>query len=377
MSDAKGPERFLVRSGSQDLQTLIDAALVHHVEITGMQKIAQVKTATPSSSSTSSYIGFLTSFIPSSLYKTPTSSSSAVVSEVVMVNQFSIRVFMTKKSKPDDVKLEEEEDELIEFDTFVILKRYSQFLNLYSALKKFFHDEIAELLAVFPPKKTIFVKLQELVQIESSSDAAFMEKRRVLLENFLNLVIQNSSMRKSQLFEEFIRSDAVYNIISDKEDGEKLEPLETSFSGSEVDAAEEAAAELDEEMIIDDDRLVHEIVVDKVTSLENHHSMVLYQINCQGQDHSWKVFRRFKQISELDAGLRKLLNVGPLSPMNTIHLPTLPSKKIKWFSDHKDPQFLEKRRILVQNYLRRINAIPEAYKSDIFLTFLGVPGFCE
>jgi hypothetical protein len=172
------------------------------------------------------------------------------------------------------------------------------------------------------------------------------------------------------LFEEFVRSDAVYNIVPDAEDGDKVEVLEksSSFSGSEDDSIPVEA----DDFMVDDERLVHRIMVDKVTPVNERNyneTTILYQITCSGKGHSWKIFRRFKQIAELDSALR--------ADFKTIQIPKLPSRKSKFIADHKDPRFLEKRRILVQNYLRLINSQPEIYSSDVFLTFLGVPGFSD
>lgn len=85
---------------------------------------------------------------------------------------------------------------------------------------------------------------------------------------------------------------------------------------------------------------------------------------------SWVVLKRFQEFFDLDAKLRAWLDEQ--QPDLLQYLPALPPREFKVFVDHLDPTFIEKRRILIQSYLRVLIALPVVRTSVILLEFLGV-----
>ncbi len=83
----------------------------------------------------------------------------------------------------------------------------------------------------------------------------------------------------------------------------------------------------------------------------------------------WTVLKRFTQIYEMDVKLRESLQEDE-DALET--LPPAPQRKVKLLFDHMDASFIESRRILLQNYLKKLIRCPVAIRSTIVLEFLGV-----
>jgi len=64
----------------------------------------------------------------------------------------------------------------------------------------------------------------------------------------------------------------------------------------------------------------------------------------------WTVFRRFLHFAEFDAELREELN--ECNSVFISRVPHLPHKHSKFLIDHTDQTFIEKRRVLLQVYLK-------------------------
>jgi len=53
-------------------------------------------------------------------------------------------------------------------------------------------------------------------------------------------------------------------------------------------------------------------------------------------------------------------------------LPATPERKFKLFNDHTDVNFVEQRRVLLENYLQKMVEIEDVVRDKHFLAFLGI-----
>jgi len=73
---------------------------------------------------------------------------------------------------------------------------------------------------------------------------------------------------------------------------------------------------------------------------------VFYIVNVRGSFNSWCIQKRFSQFEELHNHAATLTGF----PRNLLP----PPKRYRWFTSHIAPTFIEERRILLENYLKRI-----------------------
>jgi len=61
-----------------------------------------------------------------------------------------------------------------------------------------------------------------------------------------------------------------------------------------------------------------------------------------------------------------------LHPSVIKQLPLMPERHSKVIYDHLDPDFVEQRRVLLQNYMKNLLKIPDVQHCKAFLEFLNV-----
>mmetsp|Transcript_26326 Transcript_26326/g.63452 ORF Transcript_26326/g.63452 Transcript_26326/m.63452 type:complete len:263 (-) Transcript_26326:393-1181(-) len=218
------------------------------------------------------------------------------------------------------------------FNAWCVLKRYSHFEEAHKEFVDCFKNSFPQG-AVFPPKKLKF--------FQSHTSPEFVEERRVLLENYLRKLVAVKNLAKHSVLMGFLTKGK-----------QKLE-----------------IKEKDEEM--PEDVEITDISIPTTRVMSDH---VLYQIDLVNERKrktysKWTVLKRFTQIWEMDQKLRASLADDP-DKLAT--LPPAPQRKAKLLHDHMDPSFIESRRILLQNYLKKIIKCHVAIRSLIVLEFLGV-----
>merc|ERR1712154_28254 len=121
-----------------------------------------------------------------------------------------------------------------------------------------------------------------------------------------------------------------------------------------------------------EDQEVTNIVIQSTRKMTDH---VLYQI-CVANSHkrasfrAWTVLKRFTQFYEMDVKLRASLQSE--EPDVLPKLPPPPSRKFKFVHDHMDDDFIEERRVLLENYLSKLLREETVANNKDFLEFLGV-----
>jgi len=187
--------------------------------------------------------------------------------------------------------------------------------------------------AVFPPKKIKF--------FQSHTSPEFIEERRVLLENYLRKLVAVSNLAKHSLVTSFLTKGK-----------QKLE-----------------VKEVDE--VMPEDVEITDVSIPSTRVMSDH---VLYQIDLVNERKrksfsKWTMLKRFTQIWEMDAKLRASLADDPDAIAT---LPPPPQRKAKLLHDHMDPAFIESRRILLENYLKKLIKCHAGVRSMIVLEFLGI-----
>jgi len=90
--------------------------------------------------------------------------------------------------------------------------------------------------------------------------------------------------------------------------------------------------------------------------------VVFYVINVKGSFNAWSVAKRFSQFEDLQTILQDMKGF-PASL-------ELPPKRVKLFTSHVSAQFIEERRCLLENYMKKLLVVGDIAKAEAFLNFL-------
>lgn len=214
-------------------------------------------------------------------------------------------------------------------------KRYSQFEALHAALISQFPIKLSD--AYFPPKQyKLFV---------SHYSPEFVEERRVLLNNYFKKCTSLPDVARCSELLEFFAADRVD------------EPVEQPVE----DEAEE----------LPDDLEVTDISIPTTRTMSDH---VLYQcdvINAKLRSsfQKWTALKRYGQFYDMDVAVRADF---ASQPEVLARLPPFPPRKAKLLQDHMDQAFVEGRRALLENYMKKMIRIVPVARNKTFLEFIGV-----
>jgi len=220
-------------------------------------------------------------------------------------------------------------------------KRYSQFRALNKKLKD-----------ALPRYHLPALPTKELIIWTDHTESRFVEERRALLEHYLREALSIKDIRESALIEEFLHSNEI--------------------SANVARAIEEQyEANLRPEAMHVDEMEVSEIWIPNTKKMRDH---CLYQIHCangsaseRSEWNEWVILKRYRDFFEMDKNLRNELPQGVIK-----ELPALPERQSKIVVDHLDPDFIDQRRILLQNYLQKLVRIPDLQHCPAFLKFVNV-----
>jgi len=211
-------------------------------------------------------------------------------------------------------------------------KRFSQFEELHQIMVTDYGKSLP-IGTDLPPKK---IKL-----FTSHVSASFIEERRCLLEAFLRKLLSVKEVARSEPFLSFVNSNKV-----EKEEDTK-----------EVD--------------LPDDVEITGVSIPATRTMSDH---VLYQIDIINSRKrksfaKWTVLKRFQQFYEMD----QLVRTDFIENLDLLEqLPPSPRREAKLLADHMDENFIEQRRVLLENYLQKMLRILPVVHNQHFLAFLGV-----
>ena len=253
-----------------------------------------------------------------------------------------------------------------------IIYRYSQFEELHNQLIQITKEK----LPLLPAKHYKW--------FTDHTKPSFIEKRRALLDNYVKKLIKAKGVNSSQCVvnffhndkqaEEVIRKRTIQQEARLKREEEEEEEHEEEEEEQKQKQKEKQKREhrLSDEYDFPQDQEVTNIVIQSTRKMTDH---VLYQI-CVSNSHkrssfrAWTVLKRFTQFYEMDIKLRAGLQIQ--SPDTLPKLPPAPSRKLKFVHDHMDDDFIEERRVLLENYLSKLLRFPQVVQNEDFLEFLGV-----
>eukprot|EP00475_Leptophrys_vorax_P028622 TRINITY_DN4155_c0_g1_i1.p1 TRINITY_DN4155_c0_g1~~TRINITY_DN4155_c0_g1_i1.p1 ORF type:complete len:261 (-),score=78.18 TRINITY_DN4155_c0_g1_i1:32-814(-) len=217
----------------------------------------------------------------------------------------------------------------------ILSKRFSQFTEL--------HEQLS---TEYPPNLVPTIPSKRIKLWVDHSDKGFIEQRRVLLETFLSKVVENENLANSRSLRTFMENDIV------------------SAEAYGLDEDAKVADYVSEE--------VSEVYIAGVKQMSDH---TLFQIYCangekgkRGEMNEWVSLKRYADFVDLDAELRDdfAANHVLLSMM-----PPLPPKAAKLMTDHTDTAFVEERKLLLENYLKKMIKIKEVINHQSMLRFLN------
>mmetsp|Transcript_19478 Transcript_19478/g.39388 ORF Transcript_19478/g.39388 Transcript_19478/m.39388 type:complete len:263 (+) Transcript_19478:20-808(+) len=91
---------------------------------------------------------------------------------------------------------------------------------------------------------------------------------------------------------------------------------------------------------------------------------VHYVVRVQGAFNAWCVLKRYSAFEE--AHKEFVESFKSSFPNGAV----FPPKKIKFFQNHSSPEFIEERRVLLENYLRKLVAVKNLAKHSVLTAFL-------
>lgn len=216
-------------------------------------------------------------------------------------------------------------------------KRYSQFEEFHSQLL------VGRSQRDLPAGAALPAKRFKLFTPHNTKE--FIEERRCLLDSYLKKIAASKTLSSNDIFLKFLSSD-------------KLPVAEAS-------PASPSAAQLPDDVEITDIR------IPTTRTMSDH---VLYQIDVTNSRKrktysKWTVLKRFGQLYEMDSAMRADYAEDPAALADW---PAPPERKTKLLIDHMDEDFIEHRRVLLENYLQKCVQHPVIIRNKHFLLFLGV-----
>lgn len=289
----------------------------------------------------------------------------------------------------------------LRFDSFYLLhEMMKELVEELIGSKSSLGDQQKILLPPFPEKR--------LKLLVDHFDEEFIEQRRCLLENYCRKILKNPSLNYAEVFISFLtpaededsqgvlgqkaaqaRSRAAAQAASaaqrrapvpsgsDSDDEDvKAKPPDSDDSDEEAAANRKSGAgkaKRDEPLYVTAEDEITSVSIPSSQILKNDHT--IYQVHCcncnkRESFSEWTVLKRFAEIHEFDSSLR--VAIGKDHGDEVGKLPKLPPRYLPVITDHLDDTFIEKRRLLLQLYLRRLIRYPVFRRNQLVLDFLGV-----
>jgi len=271
-----------------------------------------------------------------------------------------------------------------------------------SQKKKRYHhfDELhAQLSQKTPKKKLPLLPPKHSKLFTDHTDSAFVEQRRALLDNYVKKLLKLKDIGQSSIVINFLNDGATIEVVNNSDlanghcNGNEHDAMK---NGSNVQSSADIPnhanenkedgnenkkengkstinKKLSDSYEFPSDQEVTHISIQQVRKMSDH---VLYQIlvmnsHKRASFRQWMRLKRFTQFYEMDCKLRSSI-VTEHPSFNVESLPPTPPRRLKFIHDHMDDDFIEERRVLLENYLAHLLRLPEVARNEHFLEFLGV-----
>jgi len=199
----------------------------------------------------------------------------------------------------------------------------------------------------------------KLVINHKSTD--FCEGRRVLLDNYLKTLLTIAGLRDSTVLIGFLsHSD------------ESLS--EEKISQAEIDMYERA--KVASILVTDETDDITSVSVPSFQLIKQEY--VLYQVKVHNMNKDpeysqWNVMHRYSEFKEFDKAIRE--DLTERAPQLVSEIPQLPMKEPKIIRNHFDEDFVERRRLLLDSYIKRMIKIKTLRRHPMTNKFLGIREF--
>jgi len=110
---------------------------------------------------------------------------------------------------------------------------------------------------------------------------------------------------------------------------------------------------------------VSKVVIPSYFQGDDH---ILYELDISNGKLRWNLWYRFQEFYELHVTLSEV--AASLSGKFPVILPPFPSRAIKYVQDHFDPEFIELRKMLLENYTQKLVKSPDLAYCEALVEFL-------
>jgi len=114
----------------------------------------------------------------------------------------------------------------------------------------------------------------------------------------------------------------------------------------------------------------HAIVRVCIPSYYQAEDYIVYEVEVSNKKIRWNVWHRFDSFYMLHHMLLEIAASLSQNMARYISLPPFPEKRVKYITDHFEQEFIENRRMLLENYIKKVLVLPDFKHSNILTSFL-------
>lgn len=230
--------------------------------------------------------------------------------------------------------------------------RFQTFTLLHEMLK----DMVQENPGVIGEKRLPVFPTRHVKYLIDHKNKHFCESRRTLLDNYVKKIMEINGLRACT---------EMIGFLSHSDESLSKETV------TKEEIAEYEKAKIDKIIVATKDDEVTSVTVKEARVVR--HEYTLYQLNVTNVNKdpefsNWTVMHRYSEFAEFDASLREAF--PELAAKDII--PQLPMKEPKFVKDHFSVAFVEKRRLLLDSYIKRIARNTKLRRSPLTAKFCGV-----
>jgi len=199
----------------------------------------------------------------------------------------------------------------------------------------------------------------------------FVEERRALLENYIQKILTNEEFRHYEAFVTFLLPPKREIAVPRKPRARPSRKSRSKKRGAVKDVRSKSYKF--------GCRLLQLSERDEITALCVSRSRVtditVYQVDLSNENKpvgksDWTIYKRYGDFKAFDANLRK--EIASKYPDCLKFLPPIPPKSSKLLTDHKDPVFIERRRVLLDSYCQNLIKYPIFRRHALAIAFFEV-----
>jgi hypothetical protein len=229
--------------------------------------------------------------------------------------------------------------------------RFQTFQLLHEMLKVSIDEERLKCKLPIIPFRHI-----KLVINHKSKD--FCEGRKVLLDNYLKTLLSIKELRDSTVLIGFLsRSDE--SLSDEKVSQEETKDYETN--------------KVKNILVTDESDDITNVSIPSSRVVGNEYvlyTVSVHNMNVETEYSHWNVLHRYSEFKEYDRALREYLAKD--KPHLISEIPQLPMKESKIFRNHFGHDFVERRRLLLDSYIKRLIKVQSLRRHPLTIKFLGV-----